>query len=42
MDVMMPEMDGSVMKNIRKIPELSSVLITFLTLKRRLFASCWL
>ena len=32
MDVMMPEMDGmEACENIRKIPELSNVLITFLT-----------
>src|SRR5690606_20933631 len=32
MDVMMPEMDGmEACENIRKIPELSSVIITFLT-----------
>ena len=32
MDVMMPEMDGmEACENIRKIPELSNVIITFLT-----------
>jgi two-component system alkaline phosphatase synthesis response regulator PhoP len=33
MDVMMPEMDGMEYENIRKIPELSNVLITFLSKK---------
>jgi two-component system alkaline phosphatase synthesis response regulator PhoP len=32
MDVMMPEMDGmEACENIRKLPELSNVIITFLT-----------
>ena len=32
MDVMMPEMDGmEACENIRKIPELANVIITFLT-----------
>ena len=32
MDVMMPEMDGmEACENIRKIPELSNIIITFLT-----------
>jgi two-component system alkaline phosphatase synthesis response regulator PhoP len=41
MDVMMPEMDGmEVCENIRKISELSNVLITFQQQEVKIYSCC--